>query len=296
MSSVIIPYSDIYKHICDCESWLDEIGIRKSDRRRFNTVKDYILGVIESKDQKITKEDVVRNFEIIYDCHCYVDLYQYFKDRSITGEIAGKIRQACRMPSVLKEGDQLERNHFFELELAAYFSDWGVEVKGYEDVKIRIDKYNIHIECKRPVSPGKIGRNINKAYQKLKNEYYSDECRGIIALSLERITNPDGGLNGDSNLANTLQCFGNERQMYKQVRNFADAFYNKFKGTWSWISDSRLIWILLVYWFVATFDIDEYDHLAFIPVVVPLVHYENLQWEERHLIDQLADICSGRKS
>lgn len=83
------------------------------------------------------------------------------------------------------------RNKFVELELAAYLSSAGFDLKAFDDVTFEFEGAFYHVECKRPFREGRLEENIDKAYRQLRTKLAGPNDRGIIAVALDKILGLD---------------------------------------------------------------------------------------------------------
>jgi hypothetical protein len=83
------------------------------------------------------------------------------------------------------------RNKFVELELAAYLSSAGFELKAFDDVAFEFEGVRYYVECKRPFRAGRLEENIDKAYRQLRTKLVGPNDRGIIAVALDKMLGLD---------------------------------------------------------------------------------------------------------
>ena len=96
-------------------------------------------------------------------------------------------------PSEEQPGDESvnARNVFTELELAADFSEKGIQPTGFDDLQFEFESVRFSVQCKRLHSPRRIEDNILSAYAQLQRNLATDQDRGFIGLSVERVLGID---------------------------------------------------------------------------------------------------------
>jgi hypothetical protein len=91
------------------------------------------------------------------------------------------------------------RNYLFELRIASYFLQAGLEVDMSDDadVMVRLDTAAVHIECKRPESRAKVLTRAKEALRQLQRRFEQDgdaRSLGLVAIDVGRILHPGQGL------------------------------------------------------------------------------------------------------
>ncbi len=87
------------------------------------------------------------------------------------------------------------RNLLFELEVACKVKQQGHAIIDFDDVQYLCNGVKINVQCKRLHSEGATRRNVNKAVEQYQRRAITDQqLKGVIALSVEKITNTDGSI------------------------------------------------------------------------------------------------------
>ena len=129
------------------------------------------------------------------------------------------------------------RDIAFELLLASRCHRAGlkIEVGKQADLIIMYNGIEIFVECKRLKSTAKVGKRIKHAVKQLHKRYKFAQApkaaRGILALSITDLVNPEQGLM----LGNSAEDVG------RKVQRHVDAFIAKSKAQWQTAQDSRTI-------------------------------------------------------
>jgi hypothetical protein len=107
-----------------------------------------------------------------------------------------KVRAILGGPVLPTDEDQASnqaRNIMFELSLASKLARTGLapQLGEHPDLQCEIEGKPLWIECKRPLSAGKVGRRIGEAYRQLYRDMTAAPpgARGIIAVSLSKLVN-----------------------------------------------------------------------------------------------------------
>lgn len=109
--------------------------------------------------------------------------------------IRPKLRDVLRGPVLPTDEDaesNQSRNTLFELNIAARLHGVGfLPVVGeHPDVACTVNGMELFFECKRPFSPSRVSKNINKAAKQLKSDLAGHPgARGVIAISLSKVLN-----------------------------------------------------------------------------------------------------------
>jgi hypothetical protein len=180
-----------------CE-WYDEIGI-PIQGSRLEGIRTYI-------ETRLMRTDTpeARELESLTPRD---DTYYALSDGAAFGSIAKQLsslsssllpRQTLRAilngPLAPKEETPASsdgRNKFVELELAAYLSSAGFELKAFDDVAFEFEGVRYHVECKRPFREGRLEENIDKAYRQLRMKLAGPNERGMIAVALDKMLGLD---------------------------------------------------------------------------------------------------------
>jgi len=129
------------------------------------------------------------------------------------------------------------RDIAFELLLASRCHHAGLKIKigKQADLVILYNGIEMFVECKRLKSGAKVRKRIKHAVKQLHKRYKSAKApkaaRGILALSITDLVNPEQGL-----MLGTVS-----EDVGKKVSRHVDAFIDKYRGLWQGAQDSRTI-------------------------------------------------------
>ena len=113
-------------------------------------------------------------------------------------EIKSRLTKAVS-GNTLYSKDQIRnsgRDFAFELFVASIFAKRGasIELEGLEDVRLSFLNQEAIIECKRPRSVYSVARNVDRALEQIEKRYEKlPTAYGIVALSIDKLLNPDLG-------------------------------------------------------------------------------------------------------
>jgi hypothetical protein len=132
------------------------------------------------------------------------------------------------------------RDFLFELGVAAFFRNRKFPVLTYTDKDLitRVSGHTVLVECKRPQSKNGVRRSIEKATNQLmkhfKNHNRGDMLRGLIALDISIVMNPQKMyLKADSDEA-----------IEAELNALLASFQTKFKSALGYRRDKRILGIL----------------------------------------------------
>lgn len=128
------------------------------------------------------------------------------------------------------------RNIFTELELAARFSEAGIEPKGFDDHQFDFEGIHFSVQCKRLHSKGRVKDNIEHAYSQLQTNLASDQHRGLIGLSIEKVLG----------LENQILPVANPQTLSSAVHRWIDEFRREHQSVWWSFVDTRVVGILVI--------------------------------------------------
>lgn len=276
-------YTEILGKLICCREWLPQIGIEFRSELLEKLIK-FVEALIPNIGNKMKKDEIEGYYQMIYDCYCFIDIYETFKDYPVDNDIRGKIKSICRMNPIYKKSNDSGRNYLLEFELGSFFKNGNMKLLGFDDLKFQLDNYTINIECKRIASEKKVSKNIKKAYEQIKPKLTEQKSsKGFIAISIEQIICPDGTFNSNNNLVKNIAQFSSEQQMNDVVIQLSSAFIKEFRYAWANIIDPRVIGIIQVFKFISKMNGN--DNLAFIPIIMPLATRN--EFENRFIIEEL---------
>lgn len=237
--------SSKFEEIC---SWLSDHGI-KIDRSRINTYRAdinkmadcYEEGKVDELLRSRSLRDLVNSsFEVAE----LIQIYEGLNDLK-TKPFVDKLIEINKGPIWLNEenasSSNRARNIAFELHIAARYSKAGYEIdlSDEADIIVKDHRYELFIECKRPLTDHNIHSNVKDGLNQLKKRYCSSKSskiiRGLIALSISRVINPDMYLlpsNSTDDLDMNLQSINR-------------LFIDQYKTKWSSPNDNRTIGALI---------------------------------------------------
>lgn len=243
----LLPFGQVLTGIREARSWYqDVLGISTSGTR---------LELIENKTSELLAElNSAAAPEELVERWSNTDTYYTLSDGAGFGKICREIRRVG--PNLLPRrtlrtilegplsprdenpGDATvnARNSFAELELAADFSEKGVVPTGFDDLQFRFRGVNYEVQCKRLMSPNRVGDNIERAYQQLQRRMASDYDRGLIVLTAERILGLDG----------RILRVERDTDLTSEVHRLIEEFRTTFGSPWWDFVDTRVVGLVIV--------------------------------------------------
>ncbi len=240
-------FGELAKDMAVATTWLADMGYDYAKTRVGNYSKHLIEIAEYNKSGEMGKLLSKGNyFELItslYEAQELVRIYQVFHaydDSSLFKKlgyfIKGPRSYVDENPST---SSNLARNTAFELSLAAEMASAGFKIVITEDYDIgfEVDGKQIIIECKRPQVDHQVNGNIKGALRQLNSRYTDKKQRGLIALSIDRIINPDfKSLNVDF-----------PEQLGERLSDIADSFIESNMRKWQYPQDTRTIGAIIQY-------------------------------------------------
>ena len=244
-------YEKIYEKIEDTTAWLAAQGLRIEPTRigEYKKVFSEILSL--HKSGKFNDQEKRKYFEkyvnIVYEVQ---ELVYIFTGLSpiIKDELSSRFRMFIKGPSSYIDentntSSNVARNIGFELLIAAKLADAGLNVEfgTLADLKIIFKDYTFFVECKRPQYWHQINSNIKGAFSQLKVRYKTnrgkDNLRGIIALSVSKVLNPD--LN--------ILVTPNIHTLHSYTEKILDDFHKNYSSKWLSPQDNRTIGAIIYF-------------------------------------------------
>lgn len=227
--------------------------------------------------------------ESIFDSFSFIELHRHFSkfDVGKHKDLLGKIKLACRIPSLAREKDTKPRDHLFELELACFMENKHFGLKAYDDIQILVGNTPLVIECKRLSSPKKVGENLKKAVSQIQEHFNANnDCKkGCVALSFDKIIDFNGNIGKDNNLASRINSVRDEFNAAEKALYLSNEICKKFQHFWTKIIDIRIIAVIQVIRFAVI--IRNTEHVYYFPVIIPLVGGNYGRWSDQILIQEL---------
>ena len=227
--------------VVDARTWLGEIGISTTGTR-LEKIQDYLDELLNPTTASVNPLAV--NAE---------GTYYALSDGASFGRIAVEMRKLPShllprrtlqdilkgplVPSQEKPGfTATPRNKFVELELAAHCSFAGCRLLGFDDLTFKFEGCRYVIECKRPWHKETLGNNIEKAYQQLRSKLDGPNCRGIVAVAVEKVFGLDNRL---QKVDSDASAFALAHSIGEQFRNGLANYYHR------WL-DTRVVGVLAI--------------------------------------------------
>src|ERR1043166_3075823 len=155
------------------------------------------IGMIQSGLPQEVITDYVDDSIILIECaeFCFAIPYLMTLDRDIAAQ---KLKVILGGQKVLTDETAISnqsRNVLFEIHLGAQAWRAGIatQVSPVADLICEFEGRQLFIECKRPLSAKKIRQRIREADKQLQRHLHLalPTCRGVIAISLSKLLNPD---------------------------------------------------------------------------------------------------------
>lgn len=208
------------KFIEACE-WLTTFGIDYK-KTRFGLYEKDIKDFVEGKEPQNAKESLKTFMNADLEATELVRLKTTFESfdntqlsKSIKKLVAG---QRFRNSS---NKDQ-SRDFAFELSIGSRFSKAGykVDLRSISDLVVIIGNRKLYVECKRLKSYNQLGKRVKSANEQIKKRLRSEvssQARGMIALNITDIINP----NASAIIANDIKDY--QKQSSDIITNFVQA-------------------------------------------------------------------------
>lgn len=243
-----VSYRELSVVINDACDWLASHGLDYPKtrvgvyRKHLNEMADFFENnrIGELLNRRDFSEIVNSSFEAN-------DFFYIYKGLSQTNDpsLPDKLKDFVKGPSsYLNENvhsTNRGRNIAFELHIAARFASAGLEIDltSDADLIVKIDNYELFIECKRFQKGTQIHSRVKGALKQLSKRYLTaqnpDMARGIIALSIGKVINPTMRILS----ASSPQEIGNE------LSRVNESFLKLFSKKWKNPVDSRSVGVLI---------------------------------------------------
>jgi len=243
-----IGYRDLANGINDACEWLSDHGLdyprtRVGEyRRHLNEMADYW------EHGRIEELIKLRDFPTLMNsCHEASELSYIYKGLSSFSDlsVSKKLQEFIKGPPSSKNENASSSNRgrmiAFELHMAARFAAAGftIDLTSEADVIVEILEHEVFIECKRPQQNHQVNSNIKGAINQLERRFPSARCperaRGIIAVAISKVFNPDMFLLN----ATTPETLS------QKLSFITKAFIDHFEPKWKNPTDIRTIGVLV---------------------------------------------------
>jgi len=291
MAFTLRAFDRVLEDIREARDWYSELGINTAGTR-LETIEQratLLLGDME----RLPREEVVERWS-------NTDTYYVLSDGVAFGRIAREIgklgpnllpRRKLRtiLEGPLVPTDEVAghssvnaRNIFTELELAAKMSECGIIPTGFDDLQFSFRGTDFALESKRLVSRRRVRYNVEEAYGQLHRRLSTDQHRGLISLTLEKVMDLEGKIlrlePGDSPNEAVIEV----------IRDFD----SRFGQPWKNFVDTRVVGILLIVRFLCFTVSSNVIGPAYYLVMRPLVRPDRFQSSDREILLALADQLS----
>ena len=227
--------------VVNARAWLGEIDISTTGTR-LEKIQEYLDELLNPTTPSVNQLAV--NAE---------GTYYALSDGASFGRIAAEMRKLpshllprrtlqdslkeSLVPSQEKSGfTATPRNKLVELELAAHCSSAGCRLLGFDDLMFEFEGCRYVIECKRPWHEGTLGNNIEKAYKQLRSKLDGPDCRGIVAVAVEKVFGLD----------NRFPQFYSDDSAVKLAHSIGEQFRKKLKPYYHGWLDARVVGVLAI--------------------------------------------------
>jgi len=236
-------YEDIYEKYSFALKWMQGIGITIGPGRtsHYDKIvkywKDSYRTASEEEGREIFSDFVSSMFEI----HDFIDIYESFKTVSPEhlAAIIDKLQKAVNGPINASEESSKSttaRNFLFEALMAAkaHQPSKGVEamLDAKSDTGIKINNRKIWVECKRVTTLSKVEANSGKASSQLETilkKQIGSGHRGIVALDVSKILNPEG----------QIFVSNNDPELLDSIDRLMDNFITEYSNIWQRVYTRR---------------------------------------------------------
>jgi len=190
--------------------WLKSLGLPVIGTRLGKYKK-----VIESfgENAKILKDDfsAEKIFHEFLNAHMeaveVIRIYKTLLHRDFS-EFSDQLKKVAAGQAFRNRSKDSSRDFMFELTTASRFIKSGFEVQLNQLADVVVIKEGfpkIFVECKRIKSQKKIRENVKKANEQLKKRISLDKsslCKGVVALNVNELINPDNDMIGIDSVGN----------------------------------------------------------------------------------------------
>jgi len=216
--------------------WIETLGVKVSSGRTTHYAKviEYWKDAYKNASEDKAKDAFPDFVSSMFEINDFIDIYNAFKNEplerlegikeKLTKGVNGPINSADETPK-----STTARNFVFEALMAArsHHPSKGVSaiLNAESDTGISIDNKKLWVECKRITSAAKIEANVKDASSQLEkklNKKRGSGHRGIVALDVTKIINPD----------HKLYVQGNDKSLIDSTDKMMEKFIDEHSNQW----------------------------------------------------------------
>jgi hypothetical protein len=210
LSAGDLPY-DVFKEdekkvkaqYAEALEWLKELGLPAVESRlgKYKKVIDNFLVKLQLSKDDVSDEKTIHEYLNAHmEAAEVVRIFNSLSNRNFFefSEQLKKVTAGQPFRNVSKHDPS--RDFMFELTTASRFINGGFEVQLNQladVVAVKEGFPKIFVECKRIRSPKRVKDNVKKANEQLKKRIALDKsklCKGIVALNVNELINPDNDM------------------------------------------------------------------------------------------------------
>jgi hypothetical protein len=245
----IKSFTAIYEELDECLRWLSGIGveyfhtrIHKYQRDLKQLMDSHANGTIDSK---INPDWFSKSVNSFYESGRLIKIHQGLKNLIVSDELKRKFRIFIKGPEFassenLAAGSQAPRDVAFELLMASIFNraEFELDFHTEADLRATFENETLYLECKRPRASHSVHSNVKHAASQLRKRYKTsnnlDHVSGIIALSIDKIINPN----------DHMLVVNSENDIDNQLSGEAERFVYSYYSEWNRIPEPQTIGVI----------------------------------------------------
>ena len=221
--------------------WLKGLGLPAFESRlgKYKKIIDNFEGNLKALDDEISAEKTFHEYlNAQMEAAELIRIYRSLSNRDFA-EFSEQLKKVTAgQPFRNASKQDPSRDFAFELTVASRFINAGfdVQLNQLADIVAVKNGYpKLFLECKRIKSDKRVQENVKKANEQLKKRIASERsklCRGIVAINVTEIINPDNDMNVVSNV-HELQSVSStllEAFVRNNERNLETKKFNKCLG------------------------------------------------------------------
>ena len=232
-----LSYEELSSELQMAMDWLGEFGIKLNASRfgQYQKCLEEIQHYFDLKDKDILLRDYTEKLRVIsLEIFELLDIYDGISNFDIPG-LHDKLNKYIKGPFDHQDenpvsNSNLSRNIAFELQIISLLlkKNFNLDFKTNADAELIMDDYITFIECKRLFSESQANKNIEKAHKQIIKRYETAtnsniKKRGVIALSLTKILNPE----------TKVLFFRSTAETNTHVSELVDNFMLKYDMKWA---------------------------------------------------------------
>lgn len=259
MTIPTISYEVIYEKYSDALKWMHDIGVTIGPGRtsHYEKIVKYWKDSYRTANEEEGREVLPDFVSSMFEIHDFIDIYESFKSISpehLTAIIA-KLQKAVNGPINTPDESSKSttaRNFLFEALMAAkaHQPSKGVEamLDAESDTGIKINNRKIWVECKRITTLSKVEANSGKASSQLETilkKQIGSGHRGIVALDISKILNPEG----------KIFVSNNDPELLDSIDRLMDNFIKEYSKIWQRVyirRNKKIIGTIIRFAFMST--------------------------------------------